>query len=241
MEAPRIFLGIPCHDCRHHYQFSNSLIRLAASGQVSLSIKNILRGGIHKARNTLAAEFLKSGLKKCLFLDTDMGFEPGDVLRLYQDDLPIVSALYTHKSPPNKDGVSPWIMRQIPGIFADPVTGIQRVHAAPTGFLMVDREVFLKIAQDFPEIAYTEDWNDAPGETRWDFFPEGPLHDPEFGFTERIFGTEDFGFCHLAQRAQFDIHMDTRVYVKHWDGITSYPQNPPKTYSLTNTPEVALA
>ena len=101
-----------------------------------------------------------------------------------------------------------------------------------TGFLMIDRRVFDAIREKFPEYRYVEDWNEGTGEDKFDYFPEKIIKDPDFGYKESTFLTEDFGFCYLARKCGFKIYADTTFHVNHWEGARCYPDK-----SLMNPPE----
>lgn len=231
---PHIYIGVPCHDSRWHYRFGMSIMRLSGAHKMNVTINNVTGGGIHKARNNLAHAFLtQTKIQKLLFVDTDIEFEPDFVERLMARNLPIVAGPYTHKKPVPPGGLPEFTARAIDGVLADPATGLQRVNAVGTGFLMIDRCVFEKIRELNPDLAYVEDWNEGTGETKYDFFPEGPILDPANGFNVRTFRTEDFGFCHLAKLAGFEIFVDTTFFLKHWDGQRGYPDALPPSVPLT--------
>ena len=221
-ERPHIYLGCPAHDNRCHMMFAMSLMRLTGGGQVSVTCNKVSGGGIHKARNNLAHDFLtKSKCQKLMFIDTDISFEPEMVYQLLARDLPIVGGPYTHK----KTEVQ-WSARSIEGINANPATGLQEVAAIGTGFVMIDRRVFDTIREKFPQYSYIEDWNEGTGETKFDYFPENIIEDKEFGYPQRTFVTEDFGFCYLARKCGFKIYADTTFHVNHWEGSRCYPEKP---------------
>lgn len=108
-----------------------------------------------------------------------------------------------------------------------PQIGLQRVAAVGTGFLLIKREVFEAIMEKFKdEIRYVEDWNEGTGETKYDFFREGVVHDPAFGFPEPTFVTEDFYFCYMARKCGYEIMVDCSSFVRHWEGSRGYPEAP---------------
>lgn len=205
------------------------MIRLVGSHRFSITTAKVSGGGIHKARNNIAHDYLKSGLSHLLFADSDISFEPEQVAQLYARNLPMVAAPYTHKKPADpKTGIPVWSARAIDGIGPDMASGLQKVAAVGTGFLMIKREVFEAIAKKYgPEIAYIEDWNEGTGEQKYDFFREGVVHDPDFGFKTPTFVTEDFYFCYMARKCGYEILVDCSSFVPHWEGSRSYPEVAP--------------
>lgn len=199
-----------------------SVIRLVGTNKMSLTTNKCSGGGIHKARNNIAADFLKSKCQKMFWWDSDISFEPDQIFNLWNRNLPIVGIPYCHK----KSDLE-WSARSIEGVGPNDV-GLQKVAAAGTGALMVDRGVYEGIIAKFgDELRFIEDWNEGKGETRYDFFKEGVVHDPEFGYKVPTFLSEDFYFCYLARKAGFDIMMDCTSFAMHWEGSKGYPEKSP--------------
>lgn len=231
VQPPHIFLGLSSHDSRVHSRFMMSLISLVASGRFKVTVSNVSSGGIHKARNNLAWEFLtKCDAEYYLSVDSDIGFTPDNVSRLLwqiqNNGVSVVGGPYCHKKP----GLE-WSARAIEGMTPDPTTGLQELSAHGTGFLMIKREVFEKIRREHPELAHIEDWSEGRGDTKWDFFSEGVVQE-ELYYPKPTFLSEDFYFCKRARDAGFKIYVDTTFHVMHWDGGRGYPETPPPQTSL---------
>ena len=221
-KLPHIFIGIASHDHRAHVRFMMSLFALVGCGRYKLTLSNVSGGGIHKARNNLAWEFLtKTDAEWFMSLDTDIEFHPDFIAKLMAHNQGVVGAPYCHKKPELE-----WSARAIAGKGVDPATGLQELCAAGTGFLLIKREVFEKIRADHPEIEHIEDWVEGRNQKKWDFFSEGIVCDPPY-YPQPTFLSEDFYFCKRARDAGFPIYLDTSFYVKHWDGSRGYPENPP--------------
>lgn len=216
---PGIFVAIASHDNRWHSNFATSLIRLVDSKRFPLIIKNVASGGVHKARNVLAHMFLtETRFEWMLSADSDIEFHPDHLSRLLARGKPLIGALYCHKKKELE-----WSLRCIRDVKPDPATGLQRVAAVGTGFLLIHRSVFEKIIADNPEgLTYVEDWSEGHGRTKWDFFPEKVVTEPGY-YDEPTFLTEDFGFCWRARRAGFEVLVDTTMHVRHWEGTIGYP------------------
>ena len=198
-------------------------MRLIGSNRFSVTLNKVAGGGIHKARNNLAHEFLtNTNCERMLMVDSDMSFEPEQVARLWAHDADVIGGPYCHK----KDELS-WSARAIEGITPDPVTKLQELSAVGTGFLMIKRGVFQKMIEAYPEQAYIEDWNEGTGMTKWDFFQEGVVTDDKFGYPKPTYVTEDFYFCLKARRLGFKVLVDTTFYLKHWEGMNCYPKGEP--------------
>lgn len=250
---PHIFIGTPAHDNRWHSAFGTSLMRFVAAvaklpeaERFHITTSTVSSGGISKARNQLAWEFLvKTNASHLIFLDSDISFEPGDLLKLIADDLPIVGGLYSHKRP--KLAWSAWAME---GVAPDPVTGLQELMAVGTGGVCIRRDVFETMIKTYPEIAYIETWPDAPGVTRWDFFSMGVVTDPEHSMKTPTWLSEDWFFFYRARKMGLKVFADTNILFGHWEGLTRYPLDgaleaaqveyspPPAPETKTETPHV---
>ena len=160
--------------------FAMSLIRLigASAARMKITTSKVSSGGIHKARLNLMHDFLKSGADGMLMIDSDLSFDPQNVFQMVERRLPIVCGLYSHK----KEELQ-WCARGIEGVGVDPQTGLQRVCAAGTGFMFIDREVPLQMQAKIEELEakvgrlrYIEDWNEGHGEQKMDYFMERGNH-----------------------------------------------------------------
>lgn len=216
--APTIFLGLASHDHRVHNRFMMSLLSLVTCGKFHVQLSNVSSGGIHKARNNLAFDFLtKSKCDYFLSVDSDISFTPEQVERLISHDRDVVGGLYCHK----KLEVQ-WTARPIPNVGPDPKTSLQEMSAIGTGFILVKRHVFEKIRDQIADTAHVEDWIEDNGETKWDFFAEGVVTEP-IHYPKPTFLSEDFYFCKRCRDAGFKVYLDLSFNLTHWDGGTGYP------------------
>lgn len=225
-KPPWIFLGTPAHKCDVHTSYHTSVIKLFDSiyslpsdKRWMLTTSCVAGGGVAKARNNLAYEMLNTKAEYLLFVDNDMLFEPGDVARLISQDVDIVGGLYCHKRP---DKIN-WCARGITGEEVDEKTGLQKVQAVGTGFLLIKRKVFETMQQKCPEIEFIEDWEENKGTKHWDFFSEGVVKDPELLLVQPTYLTEDWYFSYRARKLGFTVYVDTRCLIRHCEGITKYP------------------
>lgn len=236
VKLPHVFLGLCSHDSRVHVRFLSSIMKLVGCGAFKLSLSSVSSGGVHKARNQLAWEFMTQSDAEWYFsVDSDIEFLPEHLQKLMSRNLGVVGGMYCHKN-----GETKWCARTILGKEVDPQTGLQEVNATGTGFLLVKREVFEKIRETQPEIAHTEDWNMSRGVTKWDFFSEGIVQDPVY-YPERTLLSEDFYFCKRARDAGYPVYTDMTFYLTHWDGLRGYPEKAPPTQQLAGNPAATPA
>lgn len=130
---------------------------------------------ITRARNYLVDEFLRSGYTHLLFIDSDIHFEPQDVLALIALDKDVIGAPYPKKTinwknittaliknptiPAGElDGlVGDYVFNPVPGTKSFSVREPLEVLEIGTGFMMVKREVFEKFKEAYPKQNYRPD------------------------------------------------------------------------------------
>jgi hypothetical protein len=107
-----------------------------------------------RARNELVAEFLASDCTDLLWIDDDMGWKAGDVIRLLASDQEFIGGVGRKKTPDTSDhALETWCCR----LFLDrPVRqdemGAIEVQGIGTGFLKISRRVFDAVAAAQPEL-----------------------------------------------------------------------------------------
>ena len=135
---------------------------------------------IPRARNYIADEFMRSGFQNLLFIDADIGFCPDDVISLLAladplSNYDIICGAYPKKViswekivAAVKQGVAdkdPTILERYVG---DLVINFENegnyrldmpmpVREAGTGFMLIQRHVFERIANRYPELYYCPD------------------------------------------------------------------------------------
>jgi hypothetical protein len=150
-------------ECRFSFLFNESLIT--------------------RARNYLVDEFLRSGMTHLLFIDSDILFDPMDVLALAVLDKDVIGGPYPKKSinwkavwtasknllknptfdeskfdPAELQSVTgEYVFNAVPGTKQFNVTEPLEVMEIGTGFMMVKREVFDKFKEEYPHLNYKPD------------------------------------------------------------------------------------
>lgn len=159
---------------------------------------------VSRARNLIVHEFLKSNCDHLLFIDSDMTFEPESVVRLlaFNEDKPIVAGAYEAR----KEGKI-----YIIHLDSDPIgnvimddMGLVRAKRVATGFMMVRRDVFEKLAELHPEWKHKDTNSDG---TLFSFF--------DFKCTPDGYVGEDFLFCERAIDAGFSAWIDPTIKLGH--------------------------
>lgn len=206
--TPGVYLGIPTYDGKLHWTTAAGLAQVARfCGEKHLSICiDVVPGDafIGKARDTIAARFLKTDFDDLIFVDADVGFNIAgfSALMTAPEDAAIVMGLYRVKA----DAV------RYPGLMFNPVEHHPETHRlirmqnGPAGFMRVRRRVFEAMAAKWPEEKY------AAGDlTLHNFFPCGLVKTGEVP----IFKGEDILFCERAQECGFDVWAVQNIDLDH--------------------------
>lgn len=213
VQPTKVFIGVPIYRENHH-KFNASVMALAMKPPVSFELHQSPGDSlITRARNRIAAAFLKSDCTHFLFLDNDLEFSPAQIKRLVDHDVDIVCGIY-----PKKQKELEWVMNTFGETKADS-RGLLKIKYAGTGALMVKRKVLMDMIEAFPEISYDADSGETPGR-KWDFYPAGVYKFPD---ASRRYLSEDWYFCQRALDLGYDIYADMQNVFYHWDGGTRYP------------------
>jgi hypothetical protein len=131
---------------------------------------------ITRARNYLVDEFIhRSECTHMLFLDSDISFNPQDVIALLALDKEVAGGPYpkkaikwksVKKAVEKKPDIDPQTLEKVTGDYVfNPVKGTAQFSVTEplevlelgTGFMMIRREVFAKMTEQYPTIRYKPD------------------------------------------------------------------------------------
>ena len=159
---------------------------------------------IDQGRNQMATDALIDGYEETMWIDADVEFHPDSVEQLRGRDLPIVCGIYPQKG---KRAIACHILPGTPRIVFGKGGGLVELLYAGTGFLLVRREVYLRMQErlGLPMC------NERFGTPMVPFF-HPMLHPCEDGCW---YLAEDFAFCQRARAANFKIMADTTIRLWH--------------------------
>ena len=217
---------------------STDLAGLARNYGVQLSFFYLFNESlITRARNYLADEFMRSDYTHLMFIDSDIGFDPTDVLALAaiadpNSDKEIVCGPYPKKAiawEKIKKAVdkgfaddNPAVLEKYVGDYVfNPVSGSgdiridqpAEVLEGGTGFMMIQRSAFEKYAEAYPEFSY------KPDHVRTAHFDGSReimayfdcVIDPE----SKRYLSEDYMFCQWARKAGIKVWMCPWMRLTH--------------------------
>jgi len=159
-------------------------------------------------RSKCANFFLNNTEHKYLFfLDSDIGFNPEDVLKLLSHQVDIVSGAYPMKTIPIRYCYNTIQPEQRRG-------DLVKIEGNGMGFVLIHRNVFLNMAQNFPDLKYipsTNDSNHPPTQAEMNHSYHYFMEHKE----NNSFMSEDKSFFHRARMLGYDVWLDTSIKLQH--------------------------
>ena len=210
---------------------------------------------ITRARNYLADEFMRSGYTHLLFIDSDIHFNPQDVLALLALNKDVIGGPYPKKSinwanvkkavqnNPNIDPrelenlVGEYVFNVVKGTTQFSVTEPLEVLEIGTGFMMIKREVLDKMKEAYPMIHYKPD---HVGQANFDgsryihaFFDTVIDHKESItgGGSDRYL-SEDYMFCQMWRKLGGEIYLCPWMKTQHI-GSYAFTGNMPSVAQYT--------
>lgn len=224
----------PSHDGKYFYNYTLSLLNLYQTANcIGMPIQFYLMKGeslITRARNNCVAAFLENKQWTHLFwIDADIGFDPEAALRLLQADYDVAAGVYPLKREAWPEQGVPKNMTQQDFInYYQEYTvnasaneqhqvlleiqqdGFIEMAEAPTGFMLIKRQVFEKMMQAYPELKYTPDSIGVEDKGLHFRFFDAMIHP-----VSQRYLSEDYGFCYLWQQIGGKIYVDAKSNLSH--------------------------
>jgi len=180
LQTKRLFVATPMYGGMNHGLYMKSCLDLQSiCMQYGIQVKFSFlfnESLITRARNYLVDEFIhRSDATHLLFIDSDINFQPQDVIAMLALDKDVIGGPYPKKAIKWRSAVTalkknpninPQDLEKVVGDFVfNPVKGTAQFNVSDpldvleigTGFMMVKREVFAKMEKAYPEIRYKPD------------------------------------------------------------------------------------
>ena len=237
----KIFIGTPCYGgmiTADYFKSCLQLTALAAIKKIELQFGTIGNESlITRARNTLVQLFMDGDYTHLLFIDADIAFNPESVFRMLELNEDVVCGIYPRKTinwtkvikkikdnPKIEENELMATSLEYNLNFKDPnqietKNGFVQVMDGATGFMLIKRSVFQKMADNYPKLKFIPDQH------------IGSSHDKEFNYHKTsdwnyaFFDTmidndrylsEDYAFCRLWQ------NIGGKIYADISSGLTHY-------------------
>jgi len=181
----RIFIATPMYGgmCSGQYTKSNAdLAMLASKYEMDIKFFYLFNESlITRARNYLVDEFLRSDSTHLMFIDADIGFDPNDVIALaaiadpgsnkdvvcgpypkkcisWEKVKRAVDKGFGDKDPNNLENyIGDYVFNPAEGVSEIPINEPVEVLEGGTGFMMIQKETFVKYAKAYPHLSYKPD------------------------------------------------------------------------------------
>lgn len=226
----KIFVPLICYNHTCNTEFMMSMMKFmlfCKTNNIDIVIYPItFESLVNRARNAAVALFMsENDATHILFIDSDIQFEPEDVVKLISADQDVVGGAYPQKwldmSKYNGNKLSPLELctKMSVHIIPDSPQQIMKARYVTTGFLLIKREVFTKMMASYPERQYVNNIDGYSGCNPvyfYDFFTVAVNPD-----TKEL-ESEDYGFSRLWRNIGGDIHVATNITLRHfgWYGYT---------------------
>lgn len=219
MVGKSIFIALPAYDFKVSLKLAISLTRFTQMAQahgIDIQIGSVCGCSVvSRARNLLAQEMLESNCDYLLFIDSDINFEPEDVLRLMawgSDPKKGIVAGVPRVRDVNKTYIATLDHDENNDLTFNGM-GLVRAQRVATAFMLVRREVFETLAREHPEWQYFDPRVQKTLTCMFDFL-----------MTEEGYIGEDFLFCDRAREHGFEVWVDPTITLGHM-GVQEYEGN----------------
>lgn len=255
LQKKSLFVATPMYGGQCFGSYTKSLLDLSRVAQaygIQAQFSFIFNESlITRARNYLVDEFMRSNFTHMMFIDSDIDFNPMDVIALLALDKPIVGGPYPKKCiaweniydavkygmVPNDDRgkladfAGDFVFNAVPGTQEIQLNQPTEVLEIGTGFMMVNRTVYEKFAEAYPQYWYNPDHNRAAhfdGSRKiYQYFQAEiePVHNRYL--------SEDYWFCQKARQAGLSVWFAPWMVVKH-HGTHIYSGSIPAMAAVSN-------
>ena len=200
-----IMIAIPAYTGTVHMGTMRSLIHdtieLVKRGDRFTLVDNIGSALIADSRGVIATKFWQSDCDQLIFVDSDVTWQEGALLKLVDHPVDLVAGIYPARSDPIKYMIH---FLDKPELWADPKTGLLEVKSVPTGFMKISRSCIEKMIMEYPDRHFYTASRDEQ------FYP---LFDHVFedGFK----WGEDYSFCIRWRKIGGSVWIDPEIKMGH--------------------------
>jgi hypothetical protein len=234
---PSIFVATPVHsECSIHYTqallaFQQKCMLNGILVSFTLLKSSLVTQGRNLCVNTFMEESIKHPYSHMLFIDSDIEFSFDTIMKLVAADKDIVAAPYplkdldwekiakrikhkniTDGNTMSKQGFT-WPLKLEGKNEVTVIGGVAEVTHAPTGCMLIKKQVFEKMIKELPELKINQPTviNGKMVEKKFMYNFFDCYHEPE---TKKYYG-EDFGFCKRWAEIGGKCHILVDEYITH--------------------------
>jgi len=190
---------------------------------------------ISRARCHMVAYFMANpDATHMMFIDADINFDALDILHMLQHDKDIIVGAYPKKdlnwnnikqNVVNNTSIDANLLNSVGSNYAlnfkfnldddtqkiQMTDGLALLKDAATGFMLIKREVIMKMIEEYPDLYFNNDLNLDPEFSKWTYLFFDTYLEPD---TKRYL-SEDYAFCRRWQNIGGEILLDPLVKLDH--------------------------
>jgi hypothetical protein len=210
LRTMRVHFCVPCYGGQLHEAFFISMLKfMAAANRLGLQFTvdtMVNESLIPRGRNSLVAKFLAFEPKSThlMFIDSDIGFEPEEIIKLMLANKDVAGGLYPKKALPVQ-----YVVNKVPNSTKE--GNLVEVANLGTGFMMIKREVIESIIRKKPELHYQDAIGLDPKFDPYKYALFDTLIDP----VTKEYLSEDYYFCKLWRDMGGKIWADLTIKLDH--------------------------
>jgi len=212
----KIFFGLPAYDHKVSLKMALSLMAFAGVAKehgIDISVGSLCGCSVvSRARNLIVQDFLETDCTDLMFIDSDINFQSEDVLRLMSwatvSGRDVVAGVPRTRDD-NRVYIATLDTSDDGNVIMDNM-GLVRADRVATAFMLIRREVLVKLKEDHPEWLCHDAKTGKHISSIFDFknTPEGYMG-------------EDFLFCDRAREKGFGVWIDPTIKLGHM-GVREY-------------------
>lgn len=200
-----IMIAIPAYTGVVHMGTMRSLlndtIELIKRGDRFTLVDDIGNALIADSRGVIATRFWESDCDELIFIDSDVTWEAGALLKLVDAPVDLVAGIYPGRRDPITYQLHYLDKKEL---WADPATGLLEVKSVPTGFMKISRNCIERMIAEYPERHFYTAERDKQ------FYPLFD-HVCEDGYK----WGEDYSFCIRWRKIGGQVWVDPEIEMGH--------------------------
>lgn len=159
----------------------------------------------HRVRNLLAAMFFETDCTDLVWIDDDICWQRGDLIRLITHPVDFVAATYRVKDDSSVRYPMRWLNDDASNRKRNPETGLLEVAAVPFGFVRITRSAMERFRDTREDMWFVDN-----GQKAWNLFDIILKYGDPGGYNG-----EDYVFCERFREAGGKIWLDPDIKLGH--------------------------
>ena len=202
----KVMVAIPAYSGTIHFGTMRSLftdlLALRDRGDEWVLMDECGNALIADARALIVAKFLETDCDTLVFVDSDVCWEAGALLKLLDHPVDFVAGIY----PQRRDPINYCTNWTAQGeLWADPETGLLESNGVPFGFVKLTRKVLEDMREQYPDSEFYVE--NAPDQKAWALFADYRIGKHKMG--------EDYAFCRRWRDMGGRLWVDPEISMGH--------------------------